>query len=115
MAYDERVARRVRSALSKHEGVVEKKMFGGLAFLIHGRMCCGVIGDELMVRVGPSAYDDALSRPHARQMDFTGKPLRGFVYVGPAGFDSTGALRAWVAKGAEFASTLPSRQRDRKG
>lgn len=111
MAYDERAARRVRGALAKHPGIVEKKMFGGLAFLLHGHMCCGVIGDELMVRVGPAAYDAALSQPHARKMDFTGKPLRGFVYVGPAGFASPGDLEAWVARGTEFASSLPSKQR----
>ena len=111
MAYDERVAQRVRRALTKQRGVVEKKMFGGLAFLLHGHMCCGVVGEELMVRVGADAYDAALSRPHARQMDFTGKPLRGFVYVAPAGFASAGDLRAWVAKGADFASSLPSKRR----
>lgn len=115
MAYDERVARRVRGALAKRPDVVEKKMFGGLAFLLHGHMCCGVVGDELMVRVGPTAYDAALSRPHAREMDFTGKPLRGFVYVAPAGFASTGALRAWVARAVDFASSLrtgrPHRQK----
>ena len=116
MAYDERVARRVRGALTKHSRVVEKKMFGGLAFLLHGHMCCGVVGDELMVRVGPDVYDAALSRPHARQMDFTGKPLRGFVYVGPADFASTGDLRTWVARAADFVSSLPSKgRRIRKG
>jgi hypothetical protein len=116
VAYDERVARRVRRALTNNPGVVEKKMFGGLAFLLHGHMCCGVIGDELMVRVGPAAYDAALSKPHARKMDFTRKPLRGFVYVGPAGFASTRDLGAWVAQGSKFASSLPSKQRrTRKG
>jgi len=111
LAYDERVARRVRRALTKHSGVVEKKMFGGLTFLLHGHMCCGVVGDELMVRVGPAAYDAALSRSHARQMDFTGKPLRGFVYVAPAGFASSRDLRTWVTRAADFASSLPLKQR----
>src|SRR5262245_22159894 len=107
MAYDEQVARRLRRAFAKHPSVVEKKMFGGLAFLLHGHMCCGVVGDELMIRVGPEAYESALSRPHARRMDFTGKPLRGFVYVAPAGFASTRDLGAWVARAADFASSLP--------
>ena len=116
MAYDERVARRVRRALTNYPGVVEKKMFGGLAFLLRGHMCCGVVGDELMVRVGPDAYDDALCEPHARKMDFTGKPLRGFVYVGSDGFASNGDLGAWVARGTEFVSSLPTKQRRmRKG
>ena len=111
MAYDDRVAQRVRDALAKHPDVSEKKMFGGLAFLLHGHMCCGVVGDELMVRVGPAAYEAALARPHAREMDFTGKPLRGFVYVAPAGFATKDDLSAWVARAAECVASLPAKQR----
>lgn len=99
--------------LANHRAVVEKKMFGGLAFLLRGHMCCGVIGGELMVRVGPAAHGEALSRSHVRKMDFTGKPLKGFVYVEPAGFASTADLRAWVARGTEFVSSLPSRRRSK--
>lgn len=73
MAYDEGLARRVHAVLSGRDGVVEKKMFGGLAFMIEGNMCCGVIDESLMVRVGPDGYEDALARPHARPMDFTGR------------------------------------------
>lgn len=78
MAYDEGVAERVRTALDGHAGVSEQRSFGGLSFLLNGNMCCGVLNDELVVRVGPDAYDDAVTRSHARPMDFTGRPMRGW-------------------------------------
>ncbi len=109
MAYDETIAERVRSALQKHRGVVERRMFGGLAFMLRGHMCCGVLGGELMVRVGPEAHEAALSRPHVRKMDFTGKPLRGFVYVAPAGLASAADLEAWIARATQFVSSLPAK------
>lgn len=109
MPYDEKLAQRVRKALSKRESVVERKMFGGLAFMLSGNMCCGVVGDDLMVRVGPDAYDKALSEPHARPMDFTGRPMKGMVYVGPAGHEGAAAMRGWVKRGADFASSLPAK------
>lgn len=109
MAYDETVAKRVRSALGKTPDVVEKRMFGGIAFMLRGNMCCGVIGDRLMLRVGPGGYEAALSRPHARPMDFTGRPMKGLVYVDPAGFASTGDLEEWIAKAMEFALSLPAK------
>jgi TfoX/Sxy family transcriptional regulator of competence genes len=114
MAYSERLAERVRSALATHKRVTEKKMFGGLAFLVGGRMCCGIVGDTLMVRVGPERYAAALSRPHARPMDFTGRPLTGFVYVAPAGIRSRQALAKWIGWSLEFASTLPAPKRRSK-
>ena len=107
MAFDEGVAGRVRKALAKYPGIVEKKMFGGLTFMLNGHMCCGVIGNELMVRVGPEQYVAALCRPHTREMNFTGRPLTGFVYVEPDGFAAAAALRTWVARGARFAFSLP--------
>jgi hypothetical protein len=107
MAYDEALAGRVRSALRDEPGVVEKKMFGGVAFSLSGNMACGVVGDEIMVRVGPDNYDDALSRRHARPMDFTGRPMRGLVYVARPGFESDPDLAAWVESGASFARSLP--------
>lgn len=107
MAYDEGLAQRLREALEDEPGLAEKKMFGGLAFLIGGHMCCGVVGDELMVRVGPDAYEEALAAPHAREMDFTGRPMRGLVTVGVEGFDADRDLRAWVERGARFARALP--------
>jgi TfoX/Sxy family transcriptional regulator of competence genes len=109
MAYDEALAERVRKALKGRRGLEEKKMFGGLAFLLRGNMCCGVVGDELMVRVGSDSHDDAMSARHVRPMDFTGKPLKGLVYVTPPGVASDRALEAWVARGAEFALSLPAK------
>lgn len=109
MPYDEGLAQRLREALEDRSGVTEKKMFGGLAFLLNGNMCVGVVRDELMVRVGPDAYDDALCQPHAREMDFTRKPLRGFVYVGSKGFETDADLDRWVQRGVRFASSLPAK------
>ncbi len=107
MAYDEGLSQRLREALQDQPGVTEKKMFGGLAFMVHGHMCCGVEGGNLMVRVGPDQYEDSLSQPHARPMDFTGRPMKGFVYVEPQGLDSDPRLREWVDRGLKFVSTLP--------
>jgi TfoX/Sxy family transcriptional regulator of competence genes len=109
MAFDETVAARVREALNSIDGVTEKKMFGGLAFLLQGHMVCGVMRDELMVRVGPAAYDEALARPHARAMDFTGRPMRGMVFVAAAGFTTDTDLEAWVDLGVRHAATLPAK------
>jgi len=107
MSYDETFAGRVRRVIGKKRGAVEKKMFGGLAFMLDGRMCCGIIGRDLMVRVGPERYEEALAKPHTRPMDFTGRPLTGFVYVAPAGYASDVALRRWIKWGADFVSALP--------
>jgi hypothetical protein len=84
-------------------------MLGGLTFMVHGHMCCGVVGEELMLRVGPDRYDDALDRPHTREMDFTGRSLKGMIYVGPEGLRDDGAVRAWVSEAAAFVRTLPVR------
>jgi hypothetical protein len=109
-AYDEGAAQRLREAYdSLATPFVEKKMFGGLAFMVRGHMSCGVVGDTLMVRVGPDRYAEALSRPHAREMDFTGKPLRGFVYVAPAGFADDAALARWVEDSLEFVASQPAK------
>lgn len=82
-------------------------MFGGLAFLIGGHMGCGIIGDRLMVRVPASEYDGALAQPHVKPMDFTGKPMRGFVYLEPSGVADEPTFRRWVERGVAFASSLP--------
>ena len=109
MAYNEELALRIRVALGGNDGVVEKKMFGGIAFMLGGNMCCGVTGDDLMVRVGPDGLDDALVQPHARPMDFTGRPMKGFVYVGSAGTEKDDSLKQWVQRGVAFARTLPAK------
>ena len=108
MAYDERLAERTRDALAEHGAdLFERKMFGGLAFMLRGNMCVGIIGDELMVRVGPDNYADAVARPHARVMDFTGRPMKGFVIVAPAGIKTAKSLHAWVSRGTAHALSLP--------
>ena len=107
MAYDEGVAQRVREALADQRGVTERKMFGGIAFMLRGNMCCGVVGEELMLRVGPDGYDEALAERDARPMDFTGRPMRGMVYVASQGFESDADLARWVGRAADFARSLP--------
>ena len=109
MAYDEGLAQRIREAVEERPGISEKKMFGGLCFLVAGNMCFGVVGDELMVRVGPEAYERDLARGHAREMDFTGRPMKGMLYVATAGFDSDADLEAWLARGLHFAESLPAK------
>jgi TfoX/Sxy family transcriptional regulator of competence genes len=109
VAYDEQLAQRVREVLAPHPEVAERKMFGGLAFMLRGNMCCGIVDDELMVRVGPEGHADAIDQPHAREMDFTGKPSKGMVYVARAGVTTKKALASWVDKGVEYALTLPAK------
>lgn len=103
MPHDEGLAQRIREQLEGEPRILEKRMFGGVAFLASGHMAAGVIRDELMVRVGPDAYAEALARPHARAMDFTGRPMRGFVQVAPAGFEDDADLRAWLERGIAYA------------
>ncbi|MGA7992165.1 MAG: TfoX/Sxy family protein [Thermoanaerobaculia bacterium] len=106
MAYDEHLARRVRKVLDGRRDVTEKKMFGGLAYLLDGRMFCGIAKDELMVRVGPERHAEALREPHVRPMDFTGRPMKGYVFVGPAACRTAKALAAWLDRGTRFVATL---------
>jgi TfoX/Sxy family transcriptional regulator of competence genes len=107
VAYDEGLAERVRGVLDGDSRVHEQKMFGGLAFMVSGNMTVGVTGNDLMVRVGPDAYDDALDQPHAREMDFTGKPMKGLVYVSGDGIIEDTDLEAWVERGLAFTGSLP--------
>jgi TfoX/Sxy family transcriptional regulator of competence genes len=109
MAFEEAVARRVRETLAGSPEVVEKRMFGGIAFMVRGNMCCGVIGDRLMLRVGPDGYKAALSRPNAKPMDFTGRPMKGMIYVEPEGFASPRDLKKWIGRALEFSLSLPAK------
>ncbi len=109
MAYSEKLAERVHAILDDEPRLVERKMFGGIAFMLRGNMCCGVVGEDLMVRVGPEGYEAALARPQAREMDFTGRPMRGMVYVAAAGLQSKRALKSWVDRGAAYALSLPAK------
>lgn len=88
MPYDEGLAQRLRERYESTDSVVEKKMFGGIAFMVQGHMSCDVVNETLMVRVGPERYQEALGRPHAREIDFTGRAMKGFVYVPPDGIES---------------------------
>jgi len=107
MAYDEGVAERIRDFFFERHDIVEKKMFGGIAFMHAGNMCVGVVNDTLMARVGPGQYQDALKLPYARKMDFTGKPLKGFIYVAPKGFETDEQLEEWIKCCEKFTSSLP--------
>jgi hypothetical protein len=82
-------------------------MFGGLAFMVNGHMCCGIVGNELVVRTGPDGFERALSQPHARPMDFTGRPMKGFVFVAPVGYRTDRDLKAWTQRGLKFVLGLP--------
>ena len=107
MPYDERLAEWVRAALSGWKGVTERRMFGGVSFLLHGNMCCGVMKDLLVLRLGSQGVESALRRPHTRPMDFTGKPMKGMVYVEPAAVRTAAALQLWLEQAMEFGQTLP--------
>lgn len=107
MAYDEDAAARIRASLGEAVGLTEKKMFGGLAFLHNGNMCCGMNGKVLMLRLGEAGTTDALKEPHARPMDFTGKPLKTMVFVDPPGYAKDEDLSGWVDHALGFARTLP--------
>jgi TfoX/Sxy family transcriptional regulator of competence genes len=112
MPYNERLAERVRAVLAERRGISERKMFGGLAFLLDGKMCVGVLHDELVVRSGAGRYADALKRAHARPMDFTGRPMTGMLYVSSLGVTRGPALRRWVEMGLDAASAAtPSKRR----
>src|ERR687898_941360 len=101
MAYDENLADRIRAALATTPDVSERKMFGGLAFLVAGHMACGIVGNDLMLRLGDDA-DAALDEPHPGPMDFTGKPMRSMVYAAPAGTEPDGAPLAWVKRATAY-------------
>ena len=107
MAYDEQLATRVRAALKNTHQIVEKKMFGGLAYLSNGKMFAGILKKDLIVRVGPGSYITALKQPHTKPMDFTGRPMKGYVYVSSDGTRTSAQLQKWLAKGLDFAASLP--------
>jgi TfoX/Sxy family transcriptional regulator of competence genes len=113
MAYSEQLAKRVRALVSDRDDVDERPMFGGLTFMVAGHMCCGVHGDELIVRLHPDDEGAALARPHARAMDFTARRMRGFVTVAPNGLKGR-ALRRWVTLAVAHAEGQPPKQPKRK-
>jgi hypothetical protein len=104
MGFDEGLADRVRCALESKRGVTETKMFGGLAFLLNGKMLCGIVKDELMVRLGPDREREVRAEAHVRPMDFTGRPLKGFVFVAAEGLDEATSVERWVSEALRFAA-----------
>jgi len=112
MAFDETLASRVRKLMSRRRNVTERRMLGGLAFLLNGNMCCSVGRDRILIRTGPAKYEEALGRPHTREMNFTGRTMKGYIYVDPAGYESDEDLKQWVGAALEFVSSLPPKSKD---
>jgi TfoX/Sxy family transcriptional regulator of competence genes len=110
VAFDEALAARVRAVLAGHEGLAEKRMFGGVAFLLDGNMCCGVHGDDLILRLAPERAEDAQADPNVRVFDLTGRPMKGWVLIAPSGIEADDELRSWVGQGVAFARSLPAKQ-----
>ena len=106
MTYNKELARMIRELIKGKRNITEKKMFGGLAFLLRGKMFCGIVKDDLMIRTGPEMYEKALSEPHSRPMDFTGKPMKGFVYVNSQGYKTKKSLFFWINLGLDYTSKI---------
>lgn len=109
MAYDETVAERIRKKLSRKKNITERKMFGGIAFMLNGNMCCGVLQSNLVLRLGIEGAEEALKEPCTRLMDFTGKPMRTMIYVSPKGYKTEEALDQWLKKAIDHVRTLPKK------
>ncbi len=107
MAYDEGLAQRVTELLEEKPGFKEKKMFGGVCYLLNGNMACGVLNEDIIVRVGPEKYEDFLKLPHTRKFDITGRAMKGWVMVSYGGHESDEELSEWVQLGTNFALSLP--------
>jgi TfoX/Sxy family transcriptional regulator of competence genes len=109
MAYDLGLADRIRVVLGRSGDFSERKMFGGLCFMVNGHMCCGIVKGDLMLRLTPATATTALREPHTRPMDFTGKPLKSMIYVDAAGIDSDTSLERWVLTAERVARALPNK------
>jgi TfoX/Sxy family transcriptional regulator of competence genes len=114
MAYDEGLAERIRGVLADRHDVSEKRMFGGIAFMVRGHMSVGIVKDDLMVRVGPEAHDELVRQLHARPMDFTGRPMKGFLFVASPGLETDADLERWEGHGVKYAVSLPAKAGSRK-
>src|SRR5216683_1012902 len=110
MAFDEKLADRVRREVGERKGLSEKKMFGGLAFLLHGNMSCGIHGNELIVRIDPETTESALKEPGTRVFDITGRPMKGWLLVSATALKGETALAKWVRRGLDYAACLPKKQ-----
>jgi len=107
MTYSEELASRMREVIGGRDGVSERKMFGGIAWMVNGNMACGTLGDDLMVRLGPDEAERALGEPHVGPMQFTGRTMRGFISVDAAGIADDMDLARWIDAGASHAASLP--------
>jgi TfoX/Sxy family transcriptional regulator of competence genes len=107
MAYDEKLAERIRAELKSARGLTEKKMFGGVGFMINGNMACGVHKQELIIRLGDADFERALKQAHARVFDMTGRPMKGWLLIAPPAITTDKALQAWIERGVQFARSLP--------
>lgn len=106
MAYDEKLAERIRKTIGKNKHVAEKNMFGGLSFLYKKKMFCGVLKNDLVIKMSHEQWEDALKKPNVRPMDFTGKPMKGFVYVNPKGCKSDKYLKKWIELSYKYAESV---------
>lgn len=109
MAYNQLLAARVRTLLQEEPAFTEREMFGGIGFMLSGHMACGVIGDDIIIRVGADGYEDALAEPHTKPFATTGRPMRGWVMIPVCVVEAEEALSRWVARGVSFVHTLPAK------
>ena len=114
MSFDANLAMRVRRLLNRKAGYSERQMFGGICFMLRGNMCGGVLNDDLIVRVKPDDYAPALKRPHTRQFDFTGRPMKGFVVVRPKGCRSGKSFKDWIELGTKCARSMPVKNKNKE-
>ncbi len=114
MAFDEKLAKRIDSVVSRKRGVTQKKMFGGMAFMLDKKMFCGVLGNNFVARIGPEQAANELKSPNVTPMDFTGRPMKGYVYVAPAGTNTDAKLHRWIDLCVSFVSDLTPRKKSRK-
>ena len=115
VAYNEELAGRIRAALADRTDVEEKKMFGGVSFMVAGQMCCGVLKNDLVVRIEPAEFDTLVAQPHVRPFDFSGRPMQGMVYVDNGALADPEVLRTWVQRGTDYVATHPAAPKRRKG
>jgi TfoX/Sxy family transcriptional regulator of competence genes len=113
MAYNEVLAERIRKLLARRKGLAARKMFGGIAFMLNGNMCCGVVDDRIVLRLGKDGSDTALKEPHIEVMDFTGRPIRSMVYLSPGGYAREADLKQGLDRSVKFTSSLPKKESKR--
>ena len=109
MPYDEYLAERVRKTIGTKRGITEQKAFGGVGFMLHGNMACGIIGEKLMLRLGAAGATTAMKEEHVAPMDFTGRPMKTMAFIEPGGTEADADLQKWIGKALAFAKTLPKK------